>query len=192
MPAQSYGIRGKVRPAALVVCLLGSLAAADVAAQPVVIVDGAEARSLAKACGRTGSFAACAAMVRGRLAGVADAILAELEVPVAAATPAAGSSTSRIVWDGTFAHPHAPSFYTLRSYVSADVPTPQQACAQLPAALQADRNLLWRLTCNAERELLAAGPDKWPEEMQEFERVRALVAACLPPGISPATPCATP
>jgi hypothetical protein len=132
--------------------------------------------------------------MRGRLARVADAILAELQTPVAAATLPSGT-TSRppergVVWDGTFAHPDAPSFYTLRSYVPANL-SGAAVCAQLPAQVRADPNLLLKLTCTAERELLAAGQGRWPDETSEFQRIRTALAACLPPG-SATAPCTAP
>jgi hypothetical protein len=166
----------------------------DAGAQPTAPVGNAQARSLAKACGRTGRLSDCVALMRGRLARVADAILAELQTPVAAATLPAGT-TSRapergVVWDGTFAHPNARSFYTLRGYVPANM-SGNAVCAQLPAQVRADPNLLLKLTCRAEQELLAAGPGRWPEEMAELQRIRTALAACLPTG-SATAPCSTP
>jgi hypothetical protein len=143
---------------------------------------------LARVCGRTGTLAACVDAVRGRFASFADLVLAELQ----AAPAAAPTSSSRVVWDGTFAHPDAPSFYLLKSYALLDAQTSPEACARLPPALQADRQLLLTLTCSAENQLRAAGPDRWPDENREFEGLRRLLSSCLPDPVAGANPCARP
>jgi hypothetical protein len=171
-----------------VVCAVLIGTARDAEAQPGWSVDKTQARGLARVCGRTGTLAACVDAVRGRFASFADLVLAELQ----AAPAAAPTSSSRVVWDGTFAHPDAPSFYLLKSYALLDAQTSPEACARLPPALQADRQLLLTLTCSAENQLRAAGPDRWPDENREFEGLRRLLSSCLPDPVAGANPCARP
>jgi hypothetical protein len=198
MSPESRESRRSLRIVALVVCLCLAGHAREAVAQTSAQLGVIEARDLAKACGRTGRVADCIAAVRGRLARVADAVLAELQAAPAPTQPAAvpakgaGRSESRVLWDGTFAHPDAPSFYTLKSYVPAGVSTSEAACAQLPPSLGTDRQLLLKLVCNAERELLAGGAGRWPDETREFEALRKLFAACLPATSSGARGCGGP
>ena len=188
-------LRRIVRVTVMGVCLVAVGPCRDAGAQSTIRVDAADSRGFAKACGRTGRWSDCFAAVRGRLARVADLILAELE-----AAPAPGltsidsrTPTARVVWDGTFAHPNAPGFYLLRSYVPPATDTSADVCGQLPEPLRADRQVLLKLVCSAERELLAEGPGRWPDEMAEFELVRQRLTACLPPAPAPAAdPCAGP
>ena len=135
--------------------------------------------------------------MKAGLGSIADFLLAELQAaplttePPATPVPSPKSSPG-VVWDGTFAHPDAPSFYMLKSYVRLDARTSAEACGQLPQALRADRQLLLKLTCQAERELLAAGAGRWPDETAEFQALRKLLASCLPSDPSRPNPCAAP
>jgi hypothetical protein len=200
------------------VCLgiLGASSPAAAQPQRLAAVDATAARSFAKVCGRTGRWSECFTAVRGfargSLARVADAVLVELQAapaPKVVAPPKTGpvspAAKSRqwailstgappdppVIWDGTFAHPDAPAFYILKGSVPPDVQTSEEACAQLPDPLKADKNLLVKLVCRAEQELLAAGPDRWPDESSEFERLRQRLAACLPPAAN-SNPCSAP
>ena len=183
-----------VRITVLGVCLVVGGDCRDAGAQTTVRVDAAESRGLAKACGRTGRWADCFAAVRGRLARVADLILAELQAaPAPGITSVDSRPSTRVVWDGTFAHPNAPGFYLLRSYVPPAPDTSADVCGQLPEPLRADRQMLLKLVCSAQRELLAEGPGRWPDEMAELENVRQRLTACLPAAPAPAAdPCAGP
>ena len=201
------------------VCLLMAGTADDAGAQPRPSVNATTARSLAKVCGRTSPSTACEEAVKGQglkgaakaqYAKVLDAFYKELKTapppkPSGQSAPPApptsrsmqwgmlsttASPDSQVIWDGTFAHPDAPGFYILRGSVSPDVLNPEAACAQLPDPLRTDKDLLVKLVCRAERELLAAGPDKWPDESREFETLRQRLAACLPPPT--ANPCSVP
>jgi hypothetical protein len=178
------------------VCLGAAGSPGQAEAQPIRSMDSPEGRSIAMACGRTGSFRNCVAVFRGKFAWVADAVLAELQTPPA--PPTAANSTDRatrseplVVWDGTFAHPNARKFYTLKSYVPTSALTSQEACDQLPDPLK-DRQRLLRLMCEADEELIAAGANRWPEERKELSQLRTLLASCLPPTSPNSNPCATP
>ena len=195
MLAPPISLRRMARAVGFAVCLgvAGSPGRAE--AQPIRSLATAESRGIAVACGRTGSVRNCVDVFRGKLAWVGDAVLAELQAPP---PPAVTNSTARapksdplVVWDGTFAHPYAPKFYTLRSYLPMSPGTSEEACRQLPDALK-DPQVLLRLTCEAERELLAAGADRWPTERMELQQLRALLASCLPPSSPNSNPCATP
>ena len=182
MAASLTVLRRIIRVTVLGVCLVAM--GQDAAAQQTTQMGAAESRGLARACGRTGRWSDCFAFVRGRLASVADLILAELQAAPAQSTTSTGSrQSSRVVWDGTFAHPNAPGFYLLKSSVPPATSTSSpDVCAQLPEPLRADRQTLFKLVCSAERELLAEGPGRWPDEMAEFQQLRQRLTACLPAG----------
>lgn len=193
--ALQLSLAGVIRITALTVCLGASVGARDAEAQLNRTMNAKEASSLAQACGRTGTRRACFALFRSGLAWLGDLVLAELEAapgpPVGpVVTPTPGKGTPQVIWDGTFAHPNAPKFSALRSYVPAAARTSAEACSQLPATLKADNRRLLRLTCEAEQELLAYGSDQWPDERKELQRIRELLASCLPP--AGPNPCATP
>jgi hypothetical protein len=156
-------------------------------------MDAKSARSLVKACGRTSTIGNCFKTLRGKLAWIPDLVLAELEAAPLSTQPTPAPpamSTPKVVWDGTFAHPYAPSFYILKSYV-ADGKSPD-ACRQLPDALRTDAQRLLKLTCEAERELIAAGENRWPDEHAELDALRRRLGSCLPSQASNPTPCGTP
>jgi hypothetical protein len=175
---------------ALAMCVTLTASVREAAAQPKRTLGKTENRDLAKGCGRTSSWTDCA---RSGLDWIADLVLAELQAaPLPAENAGSRKSTPRVVWDGTFAHPAAPNFYTLKRLVPAGAPTSEEACAQLPGAVKTDRQLLLKLTCQAEEELLAEGPNRWPEELGELRQIRTLFLSCLPPQASSANPCAAP
>ena len=176
-----------VRIAALSVCLSFLCGVRVAEGQPNRTVNANEASSLADACGRRGSPRDCFALFRGALAWLGDLVLAELEAAPGSPTPA--KMTPRVIWDGTFAHPYAPKFSALKSYVIT-ARTSAEACSQLPATLKADNRKLLTLICEADGELLAYGPGKWPDERNELRRIRELLASCLPP--AGPNPCAAP
>ena len=155
----------------LVVWLGVAMTAHDAEAQPNRIMANSQARVLAKGCGRTSSLASC---VRSGLDGIADLVLAELKTPQTPERTKASNTKAgrRVVWDGTFAHPDAPNFYTLKRLAPASSRTSEEACLQLPDALKADSQLLLKLTCEAERELLTGGANQWPEEVSELQAIR--------------------
>ena len=152
-----------------------------------------DARTLTKGCHRGGGLTRCLGAVsdaaRGTLFRIGDLILGTLQAPPQQA--ANESPTRRVVWDGTFPQPNAPSFYALKLYVPARAQTSAEVCAQLPDRLKTDKTLLLKLTCQAERELLAAGANQWEDERVELEELRKLLSACLPPPTS-SNPCAAP
>lgn len=183
------------RVISFVVCLGAACSLGQAEAQSSRSMASAESRGVAVACGRTGSFQNCVNVFRGKLAWVGDAVLAELQAPpppaVTNSTARASRSDPLVVWDGTFAHPYAPNFYTLKRYVPMSPQTSAEACEQLPDTLK-DPQVLLRLTCEAERELLAAGANRWPTERAELRELRGLLASCLPPASANSNPCATP
>lgn len=148
-----------------------------------------ERRGLARACW-FGGVSGCFEEVRGNWDRIADTVLAALQAPPRAALQQSGGP--QVVWDGTFPHPDAPSFYTLKGLVPAGAGISAGVCGQLPDVFQTDRQLLLMLTCEAERELSAAGPSHWSLERTELQDLRTLLAACLPPAGPNANPCAAP
>jgi hypothetical protein len=201
MFAHRVALRRIVCVVTFFVCLGVMGFARDAAAQPRQTLGKAESRDLAKACGRTGRFSDCVSAIKSQLKGglgsIADLLLAELQAAPLPTEPAptpsaAPKSSSSVVWDGTFAHPNAPSFYMLKGYVRLDTRTSADACAQLPDNLRSDRQLLLKLTCQAQRELAAAGGSRWPDETAEFQTLRALLVSCLPSDAARPDPCAAP
>jgi hypothetical protein len=219
--AERIAFARKARVAALVACalLLGRPHRLD--AQSPAAVASAGNRDLAKACWYDANRGDCVRYVRAHWDLIVSTVLTAIQTPAAprsttppggaslrrrggavaamriqapsaAVASPAGGSTAATVWDGTFAHPNAPSFYTLKGLVPADARTSDDVCPQLPDALKADRRLLLLLTCAADNELLAAGTDRWEAEHAEFQQLRSLVSACLPPVAANTDPCAAP
>jgi hypothetical protein len=175
----------------LVVCL-GLAVPRDVAAQSARSMTKREARLFAKGCSRISTLTSC---VKSGLDSLADLVLAELQaapLPTERATPSEPRTPPRVVWDGTFAHPDAPNFYALKRYAAAGSASSTAGCDQLPTALKSDSQLLLRLTCEAERELTAGGPNRWPEELRELQEIRKQLGSCLPAQAASPTPCAAP
>jgi hypothetical protein len=187
MVAQPIALRRMARAVALVVCFgLPSHAEAQLSGP----MPSSVKRSLARAC-RFGAWRDCFDAVTARWDRIADTLLAPLQAPSQVSTTPQ-KPAPKVVWDGTFPHPDAPTFDTLTGLVPADGRTSAEVCAQLPDQLKADRQLLLRMTCQAERELLAAGAGQWRDEHRKLQELRTLLAACLPPATPNSNPCATP
>ena len=208
---------GLARATAVGVCAVLFLDPVRVDAQSVGAIASTRNRDLARACWFDSKQADCVSFVRSNWYWIVAAVVTAVRVPSAPGNaprppgamwtaPGDGTALASLVqivpvgsdaravaptvWDGTFAHPNAPSFYTLRGLVSLD--TSGDACAELPDELRGDRDLLQLVSCAAERELLVAGPDYWEEERAELQELRGRLAACLPPAAADANPCAAP
>jgi hypothetical protein len=180
VPARSIPLKALVRVVALGVCVVVSGAVETVQAQAS---NPTARRDLARACWFGGSAGGCAAAVQGSWDWIVDNVLMAVQAPM---------PTGRVVWDGTYSNPDAPNFYTLRGVAGAVNRASGDVCGQLPDELRADRQMLLRLTCDAERELLSAGPEHWQDEQEQLIEIRGLLAACLPPGTPAANPCGAP
>ncbi len=207
------------RATALVVCVHLVVEPARLDAQSLGAIASTRNRDLARACWYDSRQADCVRLVRANWYWIVNAVVTAIRVPSVpgsgpppsqGAMPAilrgrtvAGSIgqvvpigsnaqavTAATVWDGTFAHPNAPSFYTLRGLVPPG--STDDACAQLPDGLRGDSQLLQLLSCAAERELLVAGPDYWEEERAELRELRGRFASCLPAAPANVDPCAAP
>ena len=206
------------RVTAVVVCVHLVVEPARVDAQSLGAIASTRNRDLARACWYDSRQADCVRFVRANWYWIVNAVVTAIRAP-GPATPPPGSqgampaifrdrrvaaSAGQIVsigsnaeaviaatvWDGTFAHPNAPSFYTLRGLVP--IGTSDDACTQLPDGLRGDSQLLQLLSCAAERELLVAGPDYWEEERAELQELRGRFASCLPAPAANVDPCAAP
>ena len=176
----------RVAPIIGVVVCFGGMSVSQAEAQVSGPLTSSDTRTLIKGCFGGGGASRCV----GALFRIGDLILGTLQAPPQ--QTANESPTRRVVWDGTFPQPNAPSFYALsKLYVPDRAQSSAQVCAQLPDRLKTDKTLLLKLTCQAERELLAAGTDQWKDERVELEEIRKLLSACLPPQTS-SNPCAAP
>ncbi len=149
----------------VVVCL--GTGARDSAAQQGNLSKREAQRDLVKDCGfLDGGLSGCLTMARQAWltfkGGVLGAVLPD----------------RRLVVDGTFVRPNAPDFYELRAWVEGQ-PAGAGICAgpDRPA-----RDQFIRMTCNARRQLLPFGRNRWEKENERFRQFRQqLVAAgCLP------------
>lgn len=207
------------RATAVFVCVLLSLEPARVDAQSMGALATTRNRDLARACWYDSNQADCIRFVRANWYWIVNAVVTAIRapsgpgsgpppsqgampavfrgrtsaaslvqiVPVGSTAPGVMAAT---VWDGTFAHPNAPSFYTLRGLAPLD--TSDDACAQMPEGLKGDGELLQLLSCAAEQELDRAGPDRWQEERAELQELRGRLAACMPVVAAGTDPCAAP
>jgi hypothetical protein len=165
------------------------MSVSQVEAQVSGPLTSSDTRTLIKGCFQGGGVSRCVGALSGKLFRIGDLILGTLQAPPQ--QTANESPNRRVVWDGTFPQPNAPSFYGLKIFVPARAQSSAEVCAQLPDRLKTDKGLLLKLTCQAERELLAAGADQWKDEHAELEEIRKLLSACLPPQTS-SNPCAAP
>ena len=175
---QSISLRPIARVTVLAVCLSGLGAVGTAEAQlrrPV------EVRDLAKACWARDRGRCGAAFMQG-WDWFADAVLSTVQPQ---------PQKPGVLWDGTFPYPEAENLLNLMGVVSLTDAT-RNVCSQLPDKLRADPQLLLRMFCNAERELLTAGPDQWKSEKEQLAMIRKTLAGCLPPGSSNTQSCSGP
>ena len=118
MPALSSTVKRSAQVAILALCFGVPGSAGTAEAQ---VSGPATRRTLARACWFGGNVRGCAAAVQGSWDWIATTLLSTVQSP---------SQSSRVVWDGTYSNPDAPSFYALKGVVAAVDRTSSNVCGR--------------------------------------------------------------